>query len=124
MRLFKIKLFAKWAKKQGISDDDLMSAISEIEAGQVEANLGGNLFKKRIATKGRGKSSSTRTIVAFKTGHRAFFVYGFEKGQRSNITAKEEKALKIFGNTLLAWTDKEISQRLEQKELIEVTEEK
>ena len=55
MRVFKIRMFAKWAGKQRISDDDLRRSISEIEAGRVEANLGGNLFKKRVATKGRGE---------------------------------------------------------------------
>ncbi len=97
-------------------------AIVEIAAGRVEANLGGNLFKKWIATKGRGKSGSTRTIIAFKKEHRAFFIYGFEKGEISNITEKEERALKIYGNALLEWSDKEIIQRLEENELFEILE--
>ena len=122
MRIFKNKHFARWARKQRISDSTLHQSVTEIALGQLEANLGGNLYKKRIATRGRGKSGSTRTIIAFKKEHRAFFIYGFEKGERSNITEKEERALKIFGNTLLEWSDKEILQRLEENELFEIME--
>ena len=42
-------------------------------------DYGGFLYKKRIATKGRGKSGSVRTLLALQMNNKAYFLYGFEK---------------------------------------------
>ena len=78
MKTIKTKLFAKWANKNDVSDASLLEASKEIAAGKYEANYGSGVIKKRVANKGRGKSSSVRTIVAFKSGKDCFFIYGFE----------------------------------------------
>jgi len=122
MCVFKIKAFSRWAKKQALSDKILHAAIIETIEGVFEANLGGNLYKKRIAIPGKGKRGSTRTLIAFKKGDCAFFIFGFDKGTRSNITDKEEHALKIFGNTLLSWSEKELNKRIKIGELLEIME--
>jgi len=122
MRVFKVKAFGKWARKQGLGDEELNGAIQEISDGLFDANLGGNVFKKRVAMKGQGKRGSTRTLIAFKIKDRAFFMYGFDKGSRSNIDRDEEKALKILGKTLLNWSEKELSKRIDEGELVEITE--
>jgi hypothetical protein len=49
MRVFKGKQFNRWATGEGISDADLCHAAAEAFAGQFDADLGGYLFKKRIA---------------------------------------------------------------------------
>jgi len=53
----------------------------------VEADLGGYLFKKRIARPGGGKSGGYRTILGFRrtSTERTIFLYGFAKNQRANI---------------------------------------
>lgn len=56
-------------------------------AGNYEASLGKKVFKKRIAIGSKGKSGSARTIVAFQQGNNVFFMYGFAKGRRANITS-------------------------------------
>ncbi|MFQ5580972.1 MAG: type II toxin-antitoxin system RelE/ParE family toxin [Nitrospiria bacterium] len=122
MRIFKSKHFDRWARRQDLRDDALRKAVDEIENGLVDTKLGGNLYKKRIATRGRGKRGSTRTIIAFKKSHRIFFIYGFEKGERTNITEKEQQALKIYGKTLLNWPDREILKRIDEGELFEIEE--
>jgi len=53
---------------------------------------------------------------------RLLFIFGFDKGTRSNITDKEEHALKIFGNTLLNWSEKELNKRIKTGELLEIME--
>ena len=97
MKIIKTKLFAKWANKNEINDEQLICAAKEIAIDVYEANYGGGIIKKRVANKGRGKSGSARTIVAFKKGHNCFFVFGFEKNDKSNISLNEEKAFKIVG---------------------------
>ena len=85
IRIFKSKWFVKFARKNRISDDALKAAAAEIEAGSFDADLGGHVFKQRIARDGQGKLGGYRTIVLFKQSERAFFVYGFAKNERDNI---------------------------------------
>lgn len=109
MRLFKIKTFARWAKDERIPDADLVDAVGEIKAGLVDADLGGCLVKKRLARKGQGKRDGYRTILAFRSEDRAFFLHGFAKKDRENVTRSELVALREFAATLmeqpgLGWT--------------------
>lgn len=124
MRIFKIKAFHKWAKKMGISDSALSKAIIEIETGMVEVNLGGNIYKKRVPLPGKGKSGSTRIILAYKKNNRAFFIYGFEKNAQANISDTELKALKIFGKKLLGFSEAEVNKNIENGALTEITGER
>jgi len=88
--------------------------------GLVDADLGGCVFKKRVALPGRGKSGSVRTLLAFKQGHHVFCVYGFAKSMRANISDTELKALRRLADELLNYRDARIDNALEAKEPIEV----
>ena len=96
MRIFKTKWFTKWAKKERLSDTALREAIDEIEQGLADAKLSDFVYKKRIAQPGHGKRGSTRTILAFKTGEKAFFIFGFAKNETANINDAELRQLKIL----------------------------
>jgi hypothetical protein len=120
MRIFKTSHFSKWANKEGLSDETLILAISEIESGLVDADLGGNVYKKRVATNNRGKSGGSRTLLAYKAGNKAFFVYGFAKNARSNVTQIELKALKALAKELLIYSNKELANAITYGEIIEV----
>ena len=88
--------------------------------GLYEANLGGNLFKKRIARPGQGKRGSFRTIVATNFKSRWFFVYGFAKNARDNIDEDEEAALKKLATTLLTMPPQALAKALGAGEVMEV----
>ena len=60
------KWFNRWARAEKISDVALREAAREVASGRVVADLGGSLFKKRIAKAGAGKSGGYRTIVGYK----------------------------------------------------------
>lgn len=120
MRIFKTKWVHRWAAKEGLNDASLRAAVDEMRHGLVDADLGGGVFKKRVALPGRGKSGSVRTLLAFKQGRHVFFVYGFAKSVRANITAAELKALRRLADELLGYGDTRIDKALEAKELIEV----
>lgn len=99
-RVFKTRAFAQWAKKL-ISDDLLCAAAREIEKGQFEADLGGGLCKKRVATPGQGKSGALRTLVAKRHAQALFFVTGRSKSDPgTDFSPKEEAAAKIVGGVL------------------------
>ena len=98
MKIIKTKIFAKWADKNKVSEQSLVIAANEIALELYEANYGGGLLKKRVANKGRGKSSSTRTIVAFKKGNNCFFIYGFKKMKKAISLQARKKLLKLSLN--------------------------
>jgi hypothetical protein len=120
MDVYKTREFARWARKQDLNDAVLYEAIQELIAGLYEADLGGNLFKKRIARPGQGKSGGFRTLVATNRGSRWFFVYGFAKNERSNIDRAEEAALKKLAAALLTLPSTSLRKALDSGELIEV----
>jgi hypothetical protein len=62
-------------------------------------------------------------LLAYKKGTDVFFLYGFEKGSKENITDKEEKNLKGFAELYLGFNNKDIQIALENSELVEVENE-
>lgn len=76
--------------------------------GLISADLGGGLIKQRIARSGQGKSGGFRSIIIFKAGDKAFFVYGFAKNQKTNINEKELKALKKLSIELLSYSEEDL----------------
>lgn len=120
MQIFKNKDFHRWSRKSKLTDDLLYRSITDVRQGRYEASLGGNIYKKRIGLRGRGKSGGVRTIIAFKKDDKAFFIYGYEKNVRSNITDKEEKALKALAKIYFNFTDAQINKAVKSGELIEV----
>lgn len=120
MKVFKYRSFHQWAKAEGLDDKVLEKAIEEIERGLFEANLGGGLYKKRIARKGQGKRGSYRTLIAVKVGERAIFMYGFSKSARENITDKEKEIYKNIAKHYLNATTEQLNKLIKLGELIEV----
>ena len=64
MRIFKNTWFTRFADKENITDDELREMVSRLEAGQARkkvggADLGGGVYKVRIARTGEGKSPQT-----------------------------------------------------------------
>ncbi|MCL2232063.1 MAG: type II toxin-antitoxin system RelE/ParE family toxin [Treponema sp.] len=94
MRTFKNTWFDRFAAKEDITDDELKDAVNQLEADQSDANLGGGVYKVRVARPGEGKSGGYRVIVFFRSGERVFFTYGFAKSARSNIDQGELQVLK------------------------------
>ena len=86
MRVFKTKGFSRFTAKEAITDQALIEAARRLEENRFDADLGGGVFKQRIARIGEGKSSGYRVIICFKKGGLSFFVYGFAKSDRANIS--------------------------------------
>lgn len=122
-RIFKTRLFARQMQKIGLSDELLLNAVDEMERGLIDADLGGGVVKKRVALPNRGKSGSTRTLIATNKNDRWFFMLGFEKNQRDNINEKELRFLKEFAADLLTISDARLSNALESKDLWEISHE-
>lgn len=85
-----------------------------------QSYLGGFLYKKRVAIQGGGKRGGTRTLLAFRSNDKAFFVYGYAKNLRASIKTDEEKALKFYARKLMSLDDKALSEAVKFNVLIEV----
>ena len=120
MIIYKTRWFNKWAYKQDLDDLSLCTAVEEMIAGLYDADLGGGLFKKRIARAGQGKRSGFRTLIATNKGDRWIFVFGFPKNERSNIDKDEEEALKKLATELLSLTPEDLVKEVLENKLIEV----
>ena len=120
MRVFKTKWFSRFARKEDISDFALLEAIERLQSGVLDADLGGGLVKQRLARTGEGKSGGFRTIIAYKSGNSAFFIYGFAKNERDNIDAKDLKYLKSTAAELLGRLEREIEVLKNDNELMEI----
>lgn len=119
-RIFKTRHFSRWSRKAGLNDSALCTAVEEMTGGLVDADLGGGVFKKRVALPGRGKSSGARTLVATNRGDRWFFVFGFEKNVRTNIADHEREALQTIAADLLGLTSAELDTAVAEKKLLEL----
>ena len=121
MRIFKNKSFARFARKARLEDSALCEAVTNIERGLIDADLGGGVVKQRIARAGGGKSGGFRTIILLKAGQRAFFVRGFAKNELDNIRDDELAALKILAAQMLAYDDTALALAVAEGILMEVT---
>lgn len=121
MKIFKNAWFWRFARRERIADKTLLDAIDRAEQGTIDADLGGNVIKQRIARPGQGKSGGYRTVIVFRKGDRAFFVYGFAKSERDNIDRAETEAFKKAARELLALSDEQIGKLIENGALTEIT---
>jgi len=120
VRIFKNIRFTRFACKEDIFDRELKEAVNQLETGQADANLGGNVYKMRIARTGEGKSGGYRVIVLFRSGDKTFYVYGFAKSDKANINEKELKTFKKAAKKYFSMTDEQIRISIEQDELVEI----
>ena len=121
MRIFKTKWFVRFARKQGIGDADLRAAVDRAVAGMIDADLGGGVIKQRIARPGEGKSGGFRSMMLFRAGEKAFFVYGFPKSARGNVCQDELQGFRQLADAMLNYDDATLAKALENGALQEVS---
>jgi hypothetical protein len=112
VRIFKNTWFSRFSAKECIGDDELKELTERLEQGKAEVDLGGGVYKQRIARAGSGKSGGYRVIVYFKSGHRTFFVYGFAKSDIENVGPADLKGFKEAAKIDLGLTDEQLEIRL------------
>ena len=120
MRIFKSKWFAKFARKERITDAKLCEAIRNADKGIIDADYGSGVIKQRIARQNEGKSGGYRSIVLFRKGMLSFFVYGFAKSEQDNIDQSDERDFKELAKTLLAISDAELKTLIDSGNYTEV----
>lgn len=120
MRIFKNRWFDKFARKASINDASLIEAVNRLKLGSVDADLGNGVIKQRIAREGSGKSGGFRSIILFKIGNRAVFVFGFAKSDKSNLNKEELFTFRKAAKIILSLSDEQIQNELDCERLFEV----
>lgn len=103
-----------------IGDEALAKAIRQAETGLIDADLGRGLIKLRLARPGSGKRGGFRTLIAYKAGHCAVFLFGFAKSERDNIVPDQLAELKEFASGFLRQSDRDFTDDVTEGRLQEV----
>jgi hypothetical protein len=119
VRIFKTKTLAKFTQRHGIGDGGLVEAVERAMRGLIDADLGGQIIKQRVARPGQGKRSGFRMIIGIRSD-RAIFLFAFAKNERENIDRAELMTLREIVASFLNADDKTIAQALKDGTLIEV----
>ncbi len=120
MQVYKLKAFARFQRRERVSDNTLARAVERMEQGLVDADLGGGLVKQRIARAGQGKSGGFRTIIAYRHGKRAVFLFGFAKNERANLDDDELAYWQRIGKIYLGLDDDGVALAIAADELMEI----
>jgi len=119
VRIFKTKTLAKFTRQNGIDDEDLAEAVERAVRGLIDADLGGQVIKQRVARPGQGKRSGFRMIIGIRSD-RAIFLFAFAKNERENIDKAELMTLREIVASFLNADDRTIAQALNDGTLVEV----
>ncbi|NET60922.1 MAG: type II toxin-antitoxin system RelE/ParE family toxin [Symploca sp. SIO2E6] len=115
MRIFKNAWFQRFSRRERITDAMLLTAVMRAEQALIDADLGGGVIKQRIPRENQGKSGGYRSIILFRRGDKAFFMYGFAKSERDNISNDELADFKKAAKDYLALSDEQIQQLIDIK---------
>jgi hypothetical protein len=113
----------RFARKERITDAALIEAITRAEKGLINGDLSSGLIKQRIARPGQGRSGGFRSIIVYRSGDLAVFLYGFAKSERENIDDDELKTLKEIAGVWLAASQAEIENFVTQEHAKVVSDE-
>lgn len=119
-RVFKNKPFARFARRNEISDSDLCTTVRNANRGLIDADLGGGIIKQRVARRGSGNSGGFRTIIVFKAGVLAIFVHGFAKNEMENIGPDELRAMKKLASEMLNYQAQDFAKAVASGTLTEL----
>ena len=119
MHIFKTKTLAKFTRQHGISDASLVEAVQRAMRGLIDADIGGQIIKQRVARPGHGKRGGFRMLIGFGPD-RAVYLFAFAKNERENISSGELLSLREIAATFLKASSREIAKALNDGTLIEV----
>ncbi|MCL2379992.1 MAG: type II toxin-antitoxin system RelE/ParE family toxin [Treponema sp.] len=122
MRIFKNTWFSRFAGKEGITDGELQAIVGLLESGKVGADLGGGVYKVRLARRGGGKSGGYRVIVFFRSEELTFYHYAYPKANRDNINTRELRVFKELAKRFLAMTDTQLTEAVRTRDFVEICE--
>jgi hypothetical protein len=109
MFLFVPPSFQRQSSKEGLTDEDLKTAIRKAEKGLVDADLGRRLVKQRIARTGQGAARGFRAVFFYRRGEVAVGLHIFPKSSKSNLSRSELEAYLKLARSLDELNDQQFA---------------
>jgi hypothetical protein len=116
LRVFAFKDVVRFGRKFHISD----KGIWDMVRSQPDADLGGGLYKYRIARSGEGSRGGGRVLIALKIGSRAILMFAWEKKDMENIRSNELKAYRDVAKIYLGYSDPQMTSLVNNRVLVEI----
>jgi hypothetical protein len=120
VRIFKTKVFARFALSERISDASLREAVARAESGLVDADLGGGVIKQRVARPGQGRSGGFRVLIAYRAKNRSVFLFGFAKSAKAKVDDDELETAQEIARLWLEADGKALAKALAEGVIQEV----
>jgi hypothetical protein len=120
VRVFKVKVFTRFQRRERMRDEALAKAVRDAESGLIDADLGGGLIKQRVARPGQGKRGGYRTVIAWRMRDRSVFLFGFAKNAKADLKPDELADLARIGARWQSASDDQIETAIAADELNEV----
>jgi hypothetical protein len=98
----------------------LRDAVDRAERGLIDADLGGDVIKQRVARSGQGKSGGYRTLILFRRGDRAIFAFGLAKSAQANISKADLELLRNAATEAIRWSDEDLGRLTATGTLVEI----
>lgn len=119
MRIFMTRWMARFARRARIADAVMIEAIERAERGLIDADLGGGVIKQRVGREKQGRSGGYRTLIAFRSGDRAVFIFAFAKNERDNIGPEDLSSFRDIAGEWLRLNAQELAEALRDGRLEE-----
>jgi hypothetical protein len=125
MRVFAVPQVSRLMRKERLSDAILCRAARDLTAGVLragEADLGGGLYKKRLARPGSGKRGGYRAIIAYRAPktERILFAFAFAKSAAATLTPQEQEALARAAGSFVDADDRQLAVLLQSEDVREI----
>jgi hypothetical protein len=102
MNLYKTRPFARIAARAGLTGAELKKSAEEISQGLIHADLGGRVFKQRVARPGPGHRGGSRIVVVISPREDSYiFAHCYLAKDQAKIAPGEETAFRELGRLYL-----------------------
>lgn len=116
LRVFAFKDVVRFVRKFHIPDEGVWNVVH----AQPDADLGGGLYKYRIARPGEGSRGGGRVLVALKIESRAILMFAWERKDMENIKPNELKAYREVARMYLGYSDAQMTKLVKDRVLVEI----
>ncbi len=123
MRDLATGILFKEARKLRIPDQKFIEAAQRARDGKAYADLGGGVYKERIARKGQGCSSGFRTVLCLRHDGDALFFAIFEKKRNANLNDEELKTALRIASEFRAFSEQDIRAAIAARKFREIQKE-
>jgi hypothetical protein len=123
-RVFITRPFGRWMHKMNIVDKDLCLAVDEMARGLIDAGLGGNMVKKRLALPGEASEAAQESSSQPGKRSGGFSCLVLQRMKNRPIDVDELKALQELARQYLKLDERQLGQALCHLDVDEIAPEK